>query len=135
MASPKKGRKRSSLFRRRWKASLHCQIQNLCPNCARPAVKRQGSSCAEIVFIVHAMVNAEDAARGHKPHVPIIDQLCFPFLNIRFSWSLSLPRKSHWDLCKQASKILCREQWFLRSPDHELYPRWHPEGMGSLFSL
>lgn len=135
VASRKKACRKSSVFRRRWKPLLHCQIQNICLNCTCPAVKRQRSSCDKIIFIVHIMVNAEDAAGAHTPHVPIIDRLCFLLLNIRFSSSLSLLRKSHWDLCKQTSKILSQEQWFLMSPDHELYPRRHPEGMGSLFSL
>lgn len=84
---------------------------------------------------MHIAVDTEDAAIGHKPYVPIIDLLCFVILNIQFSLRLSLLTGSHRDLCKQTSEILFQECRFPMSPDHELYPRRHPGGMGSLFSF
>lgn len=89
----------------------------------------------KVIFIMHIVVSAEDAAVGNTPYVPIIDLLHFLILNIWFSLPLSLLTGSHRDLCKQIPKILCQEHWFPMSPDCEFYPRWHSNGMGSRFNF
>lgn len=62
----------------------------------------------QVIFILYVMVNAEDAAVGHKNIMPIMD-IYFLILNFWLSLLLFLLSGSHRNLSKQLSKVVCQE--------------------------